>query len=565
MLAEIYINNFILIDEMRLEFGPGLNVLTGETGAGKSIIIDALSLIMGDRMKTDLVRDTSRKAVAEAVFSIDGDARLYLLNHELIENDDENIIVSRDILPSGRSSARINGRNVPLGVIKTLSALLLDMHLQHDNQNILRPEKYLDYVDSMQDWTDKLGEIKQLYTNWQEKQRIFNEFKQRVKDKTQRSDMLDYQIKEIDQARLQRGEEEELVELREKINNSARLMEGSSKILRLLYDGEDGTSANDLVAEALDTARALQKYEVFAALVAPLEQFYYSLQDMAASVSNFRDSLDFEPGLQDHLEQRLFEINRIKNKYGSTVEDVLALLADLKAERAELDISAEKELSLAHELETARSLYMEAAHKLTELRIKAAQQLETVVKDELVQLNMPQVEFTVAVRPASRPSPKGVDEIEFLFSPNPGQPLLPVAQIASGGEMSRFVLALKSSLAQVYQIDTLIFDEIDVGLGGNALNTTARKLDEIARHHQVIAITHSPRVASYADHHFLIEKNVANGHTCTVVKRLDDEDRVNELARMLGGDDYTSVTWQHAQEMLTEARRDRGPGSSSQR
>ncbi|HBQ86305.1 MAG TPA: DNA repair protein RecN [Syntrophomonas sp.] len=554
MLLEIYINNFVLIDEMRLEFGPGLNVLTGETGAGKSIIIDALSLIMGDRMKTDFVRDTSRKAIAEAVFDIEDEARSFLLNNELIENEDDSIIISREILPSGRSSARINGRNVPLGVLKTLSVLLLDMHLQHDNQNILRPEKYLDYVDSLQDMTAELTEVKRLYEDWQEQQRRLDELKHNVKNSRQKLEIIDYQIKEIEKAHLQSGEEEELVKLREKINNAARLMDGAVKILRLLYDGEEGSPANDLVAEALDTARSLEEYDVFAAMVAPLEQFYYSLQDMAASLSSYRDSLDFEPGLQDQVEERLFEINRVKNKYGSNVDEILALLANLKSEREELDVSEGRQARLAKELEQSRSRYLDAAQKVTVLRKQAAGHLEKVMQHELSQLNMPQVQFAVAVNPASRPGPRGMDEVEFTFSPNPGQPLLPVAQIASGGEISRFILALKAALAEFYQIDTLIFDEIDVGLGGSALNTTARKLSEIAQHHQVIAITHSPRVASYADHHFLIEKHINNNHTYTVVTRLDDDKRAAELARMLDGDNYTPLTLQHAQEMLNEAR-----------
>jgi DNA repair protein RecN (Recombination protein N) len=554
MLLEIYINNFILIDEMRIEFGPGLNILTGETGAGKSIIIDALSLIMGERIKTDFVRDTSRKAVAEAVFGIDGDARCFLLQNELIENEDDNIIISREILPSGRSSARINGRNVPLGVLKNLSSYLLDMHLQHDNQNIFKPENYLDYVDSMAGTSEELQELKQYFTDWQECQRKLDELQHDAKNRQRKLEMVEFQIKEIEKARLQKGEEEELVKLREKMQNSARLLEASVKILNLLYDGEDSQCANDLVAEAMDTARNLESYDVFAHMVAPLEQIYYSLQDMAASLSSYRDSLDFEPGLQDQVEERLFEINRLKTKYGFGVGQILEMLNTLKTERDNLDSSEEKQDRLLHDLELGSSRYLQAAQVLSGLRKQAAAHLEEIVYQELTQLNMPQVKFAVSINPALRPGPTGMDDVEFLFSPNPGEPLLPVAQIASGGEISRFVLALKTALAAVYQIDTLIFDEIDVGLGGSALNTTARKLSEIAGHHQVIAITHSPRVASYADYHFLIEKHIHNNRTTTAVTRLEDDERAPELARMLGGDHYTPLTLQHAQEMLTEAR-----------
>lgn len=558
MLQEIYINNFVLIEEMRIEFGPGLNILTGETGAGKSIIIDALSLIMGERMKTDFVRDTSRKAIAEAVFEVGGEARSFLLANELIEPEDESIIISREILPSGRSSARINGRNVPLGVLRTLSAFLLDMHLQHDNQNILQPEKYLDYVDSFSPAAEEsLAALGNVFAEWQERRRVLAGLQVNLKTRQQKLDLVNYQIKEIESAHLQAGEEEELLNLREKIENAARLMEGAVKMLQLLYDGGETGSAYDLIAEALDTARGLEDYQVFAGLIEPLEQVYYTLQEAAATMSSFRDSLDFEPGLQDQVQERLFEINRLKGKYGSSIDEILVFLNGLKTEQEELDISEERQSALQQEIELLESRYMEAAQAVTAQRKKAALQLEEIVHNELVQLNMPQIKFAVAINPASRPGPRGADEVEFLFSPNPGEPLLPVAQIASGGEISRFVLALKTALAEVYQINTLIFDEIDVGLGGTALNITARKLGEIARHHQVIAVTHAPQVASYADHHFLIEKHIKNNRTYTEVNRLNEASRAQELARMLGGDQYTPITLQHAREMLTQARKEK--------
>jgi DNA repair protein RecN (Recombination protein N) len=441
-----------------------------------------------------------------------------------------------------------------LGVLKNLSSYLLDMHLQHDNQNIFKPENYLDYVDSMAGTSEELQELKQYFTDWQECQRKLDELQHDAKNRQRKLEMVEFQIKEIEKARLQKGEEEELVKLREKMQNSARLLEASVKILNLLYDGEDSQCANDLVAEAMDTARNLESYDVFAHMVAPLEQIYYSLQDMAASLSSYRDSLDFEPGLQDQVEERLFEINRLKTKYGFGVGQILEMLNTLKTERDNLDSSEEKQDRLLHDLELGSSRYLQAAQVLSGLRKQAAAHLEEIVYQELTQLNMPQVKFAVSINPALRPGPTGMDDVEFLFSPNPGEPLLPVAQIASGGEISRFVLALKTALAAVYQIDTLIFDEIDVGLGGSALNTTARKLSEIAGHHQVIAITHSPRVASYADYHFLIEKHIHNNRTTTAVTRLEDDERAPELARMLGGDHYTPLTLQHAQEMLTEAR-----------
>lgn len=558
MLLEIYINNFVLIDEMRLEFGPGLNILTGETGAGKSIIIDALSLIMGGRMKADSVRDASRKAVAEAVFNLNPEAYSFLLKNELIEEEDNTVIVSREILPSGRSSARINGRNVPLGVLKDLSLSLLDMHLQNDHQNIFRPEKYIDYVDSFASGIDAyLPQIEEAFAEWQEKKKFLQELKTNERKRSQRLEFLNYQISEIENARLVEGEEDDLRNRRENIQNAGKLLEGSAKVLQLLYEGEESRSAYDLVAEALDIARGLEKYNTFAALIEPLQQLNLNLQEMASTLSSFRDSLDFEPGCLDQVEERLLEIKRLKSKYGDDISRILAFRDKAREELDSLNVSTEKQAELEQEIKLLQDRYMKAAQVLTGLRRQAGHKLEERVHHELLQLDMSRVRFEVAIDPTSQPGPQGVDQVNFLFSSNPGEKLLPVAQIASGGEISRFALALKTALAEVYHIDTLIFDEIDVGLGGNALNTVARKLGEIARHHQVIAVTHSPQVASYADSHFRIEKIIKNNRTFTVVTCLDQEGRARELARMLGGEKYTPITMQHAREMLTEAHQNK--------
>lgn len=558
MLQEIYINNFVLIDELRLQVFDGLNVLTGETGAGKSIIIDALNLILGERIKTDFIRDGSHKAIAEAVFDVSAneEARIFLIENELLDKDEGTIIITREILPTGRSSARINGRNVPLSVVKTLADYLVDMHLQHDNQSILKPVKYIYYVDSFHPQIENaVNQVGELFNQWKDSQRQLEEMKINRQQRGQQRELLSHQIEEIESSKLQQGEEEELSLLRDKIRNAHKLIAGAVKILALLYSSDDKPAAYDLISASLDTARGLDSYEIFASLAGSLEQISYSLEDMAGSLASFKDSLDFEPGLLDGVEERLYQIRKLKSKYGESIEDILFYLDKVKQEMEELGSGQEREAELEKKIALLAAEYGAEASRLTEMRIEAASILEKNVHNELQQLNMPHIQFVVKLTKCEKPGPRGVDAIEFLFSPNPGEAAMPISQVASGGEISRFILALKKALAEVYQIPTLIFDEIDVGLGGTALNTVAEKLYELSCSHQVILVTHSPQVASYADNHYIIEKQVKNNHTYTIVAQLEGEARIKELARMLGGDKYTPLTLEHAREMLAQAKK----------
>lgn len=558
MLVEIYINNFVLIDELRLEFSRGLNVLTGETGAGKSIIIDALGLIMGDRVKNDFIRDKSRKAVAEAVFDIsrNEEACKFLLEYGLVEKDEKNVIISREIAPSGRSSARINGRNIPVATIKELAAYLLDMHLQHDHFTILRPEMYLSYVDSFAPESSLLlTELGEIFIKLKECKQQIEELKADEQNKIQKLDFLAYQIKEIEKAGLQPGEEEELVSLKKRIKNSQDLMEGAGRLVQLLYEGNNNDSAYDMIAEARDTVLNLQEEEFFASLLPKLEEIYYSLEDISSRVTSFRDSLEFEPGLLDEVEERLYEINRLKSKYGQDINEILAFLEQARQERDVLENSQVQLEDLEKKFESVEKQYYIVANRLSEARKMAGKNLQEKVNGELLQLNMPNIRFEVAFANRTEPAVSGMDIVEFLFSPNPGEPMRPLGRIASGGEISRFILALKTALAEAYHVPTMIFDEIDVGVGGTSLTAMAEKLQELSDSHQVILVTHSPQVASYADAHFLIEKLVTGGNTYTRVKMLDNENRIGELARMLGGENYSDITYKHAREMFNQAQK----------
>jgi len=559
MLREMYIKNFVLIDEIRLELHDGLNVLTGETGAGKSIIIDALSLIMGDRFKSDYIRDASCKTVVEAVFEFPfhSEAYIYLSEQDLVDENEPIIIISREISPQGRSSARINGRNVTAAVLKTLAGYIIDMHLQHDHLAILKPDKFLSYVDSFSpDSGLLLKRVRDCYIKLKNKLDRLDDLYKKQQDKLQRQDFLEFQIRELEEANLKPGEDEELEALHMRIKNAHDLMEGSAQVINILYDN-DGNSAYDQVAAALDTVRKLSEEELFSSLVTELEEIYFSLQDITMRVSAFKDSLDFEPGLLEKIDDRLHEIYRLKNKYGRDIDGMLEFLAELRQEWEVLNNSQEKQEELEKEIADIRKEYFQLAGKLTEVRKKGAQILQDHVHKELEQLSMPHIRFAVKIDTGERLSIIGLDEADFLFAPNPGEPLRPLARIASGGEISRFILALKKALADAYNVPTLIFDEIDVGVGGTALGAMAFKLKELADRHQIILVTHSPQIASYADTHFLIEKHVQGESTNTTVTKLDEQGKIKELARMLGGDHYTGITLQHAREMLANANKNR--------
>ncbi|MDD3268267.1 MAG: DNA repair protein RecN [Syntrophomonadaceae bacterium] len=560
MLQEMYINNFVLIDELRLLFAEGLNVLSGETGAGKSIIIDALGLIMGERIKGDFIRDERKKAVAEAVFDLGAnpDARSFLMANSLLDEDEDTIIISREVSPNGRNSARINGRNVTAGLLKNLAPLLLDMHLQHEQQGILRSESYLSYCDSFaQGSSHELERIAKLFGDIKTKKQELAEIEANEQERVQKIDFLDYQIKEIEQAALQPGEEEELLLTRNRIRNAQSLLEGTRKLLDLLYSRDYGETASDLISAALDTTRSL-KDDYFDGISSQLEGLYFTLQDISSNLLSFGDSLDFEPGLLEESEERLHLINRLKTKYAKDIEGILAFLANSRQELAILQNSQQTRDEMQKSITILEKEYLRLAAGLTELRTQGAAKLEQKVNFELAQLNMPEVKFAVELSRREALAATGLDRVEFMFSPNPGEEMRPLSKIASGGEISRFVLALKKALAEVYNVPTLIFDEIDVGVGGTALNAMARKLYELSRNHQVILVTHAAQVAGYADQHYRIEKEVIDQKTYTTVKELSDNEKIQELARMMDGENYSSLSLEHAREILKSSKQSAG-------
>jgi DNA repair protein RecN (Recombination protein N) len=552
MLVEIFIQNFVLIDELRMEFEPGLNVLTGETGAGKSIIIDALGLVMGERVKNEFIRDINKKALVEAVFEINRKEVLNLLQEQGIVAEDESILViSREISPGGRNIVRINNRVVSVSYLKEITAGLLDMHVQNERSSLFENERYLHIVD---DFAPEAGSFREriasVYSQWQEKEQKLRQWQQDENNRLQKIDFLSFQVKEIETAKLYPGEEEELQSLRSRIRNAEKISASSRQLINMLYRHEDGNSAHDLISLSLDVVRNLIDEPAIAGLKEPLEEILYSLQEMAGAVSDLQDSLDFQPGALDEVENRLYLIEKLKNKYGASLEEVLAFYRQAQQELEELENYEQVESNLRSEAEGLREKYYLIAAQLSAIRVEAASRLQDMVCRELADLHMPHIKFEVLVSQKDSPAINGYDDIEFMFSANPGEAPRPLSKVASGGEMSRFILALKSALASTYRIPTLVFDEIDVGVGGTALGAMADKLYQIAADHQVILVTHAAQVASRADCHYLIDKQVENSSTFVQVTRLQQETREQEIARMLGGYQYSDITLQHARELL---------------
>lgn len=557
MLLEIYISNFVLIDNLRISFPPGLTVLSGETGAGKSIVIDALGLILGERAQKELVRDSRHAAIAEASFDIAGVPQLreMLEDKGFLEPGETIVVLSREIVASGKNLARLNSRTITASLLRQVSAWLLDMHLQHDHLSILKPHMYLDYLDRCSPQSKPLlFRVEKAYQGIKRLRQELADILSQEQSKLQRMDFLTYQITEIEAAALQPGEEENLQAARERIRNQDKLIAASERSVELIYRQEQGHNAYDLISATLDTIIPLQKDPFFNPIISSLQELNFVLEEIAASISAYRQTLEDEPYSLDEVEARLHLIQRLKSRYGEDIPHILDFLEQARQELELLQDQHNRREMLEQELDDLEKEYREAAGQLDQLRQNGAVQLETQVHRQLADLNMPHLRFEVQVLP-DEASITGMNRVELLFSPNPGEELKPIHRVASGGEISRFVLALKIVLAGIYDVPTLVFDEIDAGIGGQSLSSVARKIAELSLHYQVLVITHAPIIASAARQHYLIRKEIEQDRTCTTVIQLDQEQRIQELARMLAGDNINPVTMEHARHMWLEGQR----------
>ncbi len=534
MLEQLTIKNVAVIDRLGVEFGNGLSILTGETGAGKSIIIDSINMILGDRARKELVRGGTERAEVEAVFSM-SDAVREVLEENEIDCDDECVIITRKITADGKSSVRINGCAVTLNTLRDIAGMLINIHGQHDNQALLAPSKHIEFLDSYAKNDTEYCEYKKIYRKRMELNKLLNALETDESERIQRADLLSYQVNEIETARLAPDEENELLAQRNILERAEEINISAQRTYGCLYDNDEGMSAYDLISEAADALSGISDVsntvkEAYDAISSAM----YAIEDAARCVRDFSESVEFDEGELAEVSERLDLINRLKRKYGGTVVAVIEYGKKAKAELLEIETSDERANAIRKELAENDEKIQKAANALSLKRRQAAKILENEIENALHELNMEKAHFSVSV--ADKPySADGADSVEFLISTNPGEELKPLVKIASGGELSRVMLAIKSILAKSDGTDSMIFDEIDTGVSGSAAQKIADKLKVIANTAQVICITHLPQLASVADTHFLIEKDVDGDMARTTLKKLDKDGRIAELARIVGG------------------------------
>lgn len=558
MILELYMKNCALIDELRISLEKGLNILTGETGSGKSIIIDALGLCLGNKYDKSFLRRGTEKGVVEAVFYSEGDRLKSVLDENEIEYDDGNIVITRIIYRDGKSTARVNGRTIRLSLLKEIASLLVDVHGQHSNQAIFRPETHLRFVDMSGDVEKEKSEYTDVYKKYTEVRRELLKLDDNKDEmEIQREiDLLKFQINEIEAASLKEGEYDELVAKRDIFRNSEKIYNSLSAAYGILHEGDINTI--DLAGRAVAEISSVSQYsEKISSIYERAERIMYELQDISSEIRNCREETEFEPYELEQLETRVDEINNLRRKYGNTEKDIFLYYDRISERLSEILNRDEKREELKGKLHEIESVLEKKAEALTEKRKTAAENLENELIKELNSLDMKNVTMkTVFER--KQYSNDGADNVEFMISFNLGEELKPISKVASGGEISRFMLAFKSIIADADDIETLVFDEIDTGISGIAAQNVGEKLSDIADKKQIICITHLPQIAANADSHYLIEKRNDEQRTYTTIEKLDETDRINEIARLISGKNITDTTIIHAREIiqLTSNRRE---------
>ncbi len=552
MLNHLSVKNVAVIDKLEINFNGGMSVLTGETGAGKSIIIDSINMISGDRANKDLVRFGEEKAVVEAVFDSNASARA-LLEENDIELDDNRIIISRRVTSDGKSVARINGSIVTLSLLRDVADCLINIHGQHDSQALLTPRRHINFLDDYAGDGALLETYRALYAKMRETEKTLASLETDEREKSRRTDLLEYQIKEIESASLTAGEDEDLTEQRDVAANAEKIKSAIGAAYENLYENDGAPSAYDCLSLAVNALSDISELnpkikEVYDTVT----ETVYSLEDAAHELREFGESVDFDEAALNEIEERLDMISKLKRKYGNTIPEILQFLENAKAELNDIQLGDEKIERLRSELKELTEKLSAAGEKLGAARRTAAAELEEKIERSLCELNMEKAKFRVEIQKSGEFLANGTDRVEFLISANPGEPPKPLAKIASGGELSRVMLAIKSILADSDEVETLIFDEIDTGVSGNAALKIAKKLKEIGAKKQVICITHLPQITAAADTHYLITKNTDGPLASTTLRELDARGREEELSRLTDGK-ISALGVEHAREMLKNA------------
>ncbi|MBI4610261.1 MAG: DNA repair protein RecN [Candidatus Rokubacteria bacterium] len=567
MLRELRIKNLAVIEAVTVPFAPGLNILTGETGAGKSILLDALLLLFGARAHPDLIRSDADGATVEAVFDAAPDGSVPALLEEAgLGAEDGLLIVRRELARSSRSRAFVNDSPVTLGLLERLGDHLVEIHGQHAHQRLMEPARQLELLDRFAEADELRGRVDALVREWQEARAALAQLRVSERDRAQQEDLFRFQLSEIEAARIKPGEEEALKSERRRLQHAERLAEGLNRVMAHLYD--DPQSATTGLARAAQLLGELARIDPELAAPLPmLETSQLHLDEALAQLRPLRDRVVFDPERLEEIDARLDVLAKLKRKYGDSGEAILAyrdrIRADLERLEHHEEVLATGEAGLAKLAEVAG----QEALGLSELRRDAAARLERLIQRELRAVGMEKARFAIVLRREAaapdqltagpegwRVAARGVDHAEFQLSPNPGEELKPLARVASGGELSRTMLGLTVILAEADRIPVMIFDEVDAGIGGRVADQVGQKLALVARHRQVLCVTHLSQIAAYASHHLRVEKLVRGGRTRTRVEVLDEAARVEELARMLGGEQVTTTARRHARELFAAAR-----------
>ena len=553
MLELLHIENIAIIEAADIEFAPGFNALTGETGAGKSIVIDSLSAVLGQRTSRELIRTGAEKAFVSAAFS--GTAPELTEELGIQPEADGTLLLQREIQTDGKNVCRVNGRPVTVGQLRALGARLLNIHGQHDGQQLLDEEQHIVYLDSF-------GRVESLAITYAEKYKNFTDIRRQIgalqmdeAEKARRVDTLQYQIEELRRAKLTPGEEEELTARRGMLRNAEKFLDAVAGADYALNGDDSGGGALSALRQAQDALGGVRHLDdAFGQLYERLGEAYSEVYDIAATVEDKRGELDVSPGELDRVESRMDLLYRLKKKYGATVEDMLDYQARCEAELAQIEDAGDTLARLEQALSKAEKGARQAAQALSDARKAAAERLTAQILAELQQLDMGKIRFAVDF--AEKPlDSDGMDTVRFLMSANVGEELRPIHKIASGGELARIMLAMKNVLSEQDHVGTMVFDEVDTGVSGRAAQKVAEKMARISRRKQVLCVTHLPQLAAMADTHFSVEKGERGGRTYTEVRRLDREQRRRELARLTGGSHVSQTMLDGAEELLVQAEK----------
>ncbi len=570
MLSALQIKDFAIIDELEISFSEGLNVLTGETGTGKSIIINAVNMILGDKASDDLIRTSAREGTVEALFDIGGSEALGEKLREKGFEDKGSMVVKRVISRGGKSRAFINGSLANLALLSAVGEESLNIYGQHEHQSLQRQESHIDILDEFGGLMELRSVYQDHFRRLMQVKKELGELKAYEERVSRERELMTFQLGEIESANLQPGEDLRLSEERTILTNAEKLLEHSQGAEHILYSGE--SSSVERLNEVLERMRELVRIDPSVSpLVQSLESAIYQVEDVAHSLRSYGQKVDVNPERLDEVEARLDEINRLKRKYGPTMSDISAFKKKVEGELRGMATSKDRAGHLELEETELEEEVLSLAKGLSEKRDTIARRLAGEVEKELADLGMGKTRFRVRInrvdKGATREAPgdlwveefhlnvKGMDEVGFLISPNIGEALKPLSKIASGGELSRIMLAMKTILAEMGAGQSLIFDEVDAGIGGGTAEVVGRKLHALSRRHQVLCVTHLPQIACFADTHHVVSKETKGGRTITRVKRLEGDEVADEIARMLGGVRITSRTRAHAREMIENTQR----------